>query len=289
MQDSEIIQVIGKGIKYFFLKCLRAIGSSFTAFFRDECFELAGGMSFFMILSIAPLGILIVTIIGYVFGQYHTIYNYTLENLTHLFPNFSDSITQEIRAIIFYRKLSIISIILYSFLSFQFFLSMEHAVNVIFKVKRRRNYAISLLLSFFVVTLLLIFLLTAFIFSSIGSLIEQYSLKIVGIKIGHMASVFLVYIAPFLLVLLTYTAVYKIIPQDKISFILAFFSGLFATLFWEAAKYIFTWYVKNLSYLGSIYGSLTTFVFALIWIYYSSCIFLLGAELVKTCKECSDV
>ncbi|HDH06596.1 MAG TPA: hypothetical protein ENH01_12980 [Nitrospirae bacterium] len=36
-----------------------------------------------------------------------------------------------------------------------------------------------------------------------------------------------------------------------------------------------------MAYIGTIYGSLTTFILFLLWMYYLSCIFLLGAEFVK--------
>jgi uncharacterized BrkB/YihY/UPF0761 family membrane protein len=49
----------------------------------------------------------------------------------------------------------------------------------------------------------------------------------------------------------------------------------------EAAKYCFTWYAASIMQFGKIYGSLTVFVLFLLWMFYASCIFLIGAELVK--------
>jgi membrane protein len=46
------------------------------------------------------------------------------------------------------------------------------------------------------------------------------------------------------------------------------------------AKHLFTWYVGTVVKMGTIYGSLTAFVVFLLWVFYSSCIFLIGAEIV---------
>jgi membrane protein len=101
------------------------------------------------------------------------------------------------------------------------------------------------------------------------------------VEIGSLAAILLRYFAPFILVLMTFTAIYVIIPRVKISWRNAFAGAVFVTIMWELAKYFFAYYVKNVIHLGTIYGSLTTFILFLLWIFYSSSIFLLGAEFVS--------
>ena len=57
--------------------------------------------------------------------------------------------------------------------------------------------------------------------------------------------------------------------------------AMLVTLLWELAKHLFTFLVKNIGYIGTIYGSLTTFILFLLWMYYLSCIFLLGGQFVN--------
>ena len=110
---------------------------------------------------------------------------------------------------------------------------------------------------------------------------DTFKGKVLGIEIGYKAGIFLKYIAPFFLVLSTFTAIYKIVPKGKILLRDAFAGALLVTVLWEFAKHLFTWTVKNVSYIGAIYGSLTTFILFLLWTYYIACIFLLGGEFVK--------
>jgi membrane protein len=121
--------------------------------------------------------------------------------------------------------------------------------------------------------------------SSIAGVFKEYPINIFGMEIGYKASIFLRYIAPFLLVLSTFTAIYMIVPSVKVPLKNAFLGALFVTVLWELAKHFFTWYVKNVIHFGTIYGSLTTFILFLLWMYYLSCIFLLGGEFVNNLNQ----
>ncbi len=259
---------------------IKALGSSLTSFFRDECYYLAASIAYFLIVSLVPLGLLIISLFGYILGGNQELYNYLLSRVTMFFPSVTSGITTELKNLIAYRGISMVTVFIYGFLSLQLFYSVEHAMNVIFRVPKKRHFLISLFWTIIIVTLVIIFCLLSFTVSSIAGIFKEHPLNLLGIEIGSSAGIFLRYVAPFLLILLTFTAVYKIIPRVKVSLMSAFWGGLFVTILWEIAKHGFTWFVRNISYIGAIYGSLTTFILFLLWVYYMSCIFLLGAQFV---------
>lgn len=264
---------------------IKSLGRSILTFFQDECFHLAASISFFLILSLVPLSLLIITLFGYLIGENQDIYQFTLSGLVNLFPAVTNGITAELKKIIIYKGISILMLFVYGLISLQFFYSMEHAINVIFKIPRKRHFLLSIFWSIFIVTLVFIFLLLSFTISSLARIFEEYPLSIIGLEIGYKAGILLKYIAPFILVLMTFMAIYVIIPRIKVSWRNAFTGALFVTVMWELAKYFFTLYVKNIIHIGTIYGSLTTFILFLLWIFYSSCIFLLGAEFVSNLQR----
>ncbi len=264
---------------------IKSFGKSIPAFFKDECFYLAASISYFLIVSLVPLSLLIVTLFGYLLGGSQEIYQYTLSRLVNFFPTVTVGITAELRKIITYKGISMITLFIYGFLSLQLFYSMEHAMNVIFKVPKRRHFLMSIFWSVFIVTLVIIFLLLSFTVSSTAGIFKEYPINFFGLEIGHKASIFFKYIAPFLLVLSIFTTIYVVVPKVKVSLKHAFSGAVFVTVLWELAKHFFTWYVKHVVYFGTIYGSLTTFILFLLWMYYSSCIFLLGGEFVKNLRH----
>ncbi len=264
---------------------IRAFGRSILAFLKDECFYLAASISFFSIMSLVPLSLLIITLFGYLIGENQELYQFTLSGLVNLFPAVTKGITSELKKIITYKGISMLMLFVYCFLSLQLFYSVEHAMNAVFKIPKKRHFLISILWSILTVTLLIVFLILSFSVSSIASIFKEYPISILGVEIGYKAAVFLKYIAPFIMVLMTFTAIYVIVPKITVPWRNAFIGALFVTVMWEVSKYFFTWYVKHSVYIGAIYGSLTIFIVFLLWVYYSSCIFLFGAELVNNLKN----
>jgi membrane protein len=100
-------------------------------------------------------------------------------------------------------------------------------------------------------------------------------------KLGKLTAFFIRFVLPFIGVLFAATAIFKLLPKTNVTLSAAFRGAVFTTVLLEVAKYIFTWYVVSIIYFGKIYGPLTAFVLFLLWMFYSSCIFLIGAELVK--------
>jgi membrane protein len=260
---------------------IKSLGNSFTSFFKDDCLYLAASIAYFLIVSLVPLSLLIVALFGYMLGGNQELYRFLLSRLIDFFPTVTAGITNEIRNLITYRGISFITFFIYSFLALQLFYSVEHAMDVIFKVPKKRHFLFSLFWTIIIVTLVIIFWLISFTVSSVAGVFRQYPMNIFGIGLSYKAGILLRYVAPFVLVLLTFTAVYKIVPHVRVHIKDAFAGALLVTILWEIAKHFFTWSVKNITYIGTIYGSLTTFILFLLWMYYLSCIFLLGGEFVN--------
>lgn len=264
---------------------IKNIGNSLTSFFKDECFYLAASIAYFLIVSLVPLSLLVIALFGYVLGVNQELYNFLLSKLVDFFPAVTSGITNELRNVITYKGISLITFVIYGFLSLQLFYSVEHAMDVIFKVPKKRHFLLSLLWTVFIVTLFILFWLVSFTVSSIAGVFIKHPVNMFGIALSYKAAIFLKYVAPFVLILLTFTAVYKIMPNVRVHTKDAFAGAMLVTILWELAKHLFTWFVSNLTYIGTIYGSLTTFILFLLWMYYLSCIFLLGGEFVNSLRR----
>lgn len=265
-----------------------ALGRSVVSFFKNECLYLAASISFFAIISVVPLSILIITIFGHLIGENQSLYQFVLSGLINLFPAVTDGITAELKNIITFRGISLLMLCIYGVLSLQLFYSIEHAMNIIFKVPRKRHFLLFFFWSIFIVTLMIVFLLLSFTISSLAGLLQKYSVSIMDIEIGYKAGILFKYFAPFILVLMTFATIYVIIPRVTVSWRHALAGAGLVTVMWEAAKHVFAYYVKNVIHFGTIYGSLTTFVLFLLWMFYSSCIVLFGAEYVHNLQGGHD-
>ncbi len=262
------------------MRYLHILTKSFIDFFKDGGPMLAGAISYFTMMALVPLCLFLVTIFGYFLGHYHGFYEFFSLRLINLFPEITKGITKELGKIIMFRGIGTLSLILYGVLSFQVFASIENALHVIFEVKKKRSFFWSVILSLLIITFIIMMLFISFIATSLIPLLKTIKQLFPELQIGLLTAFMIRFIIPFLMVFFTITVIYIFFPKTKVKASYAFIGALFATVFLEIAKHIFTWYVGTVVEFGTIYGPLTAFVVFLLWVFYSSSIFLIGAELV---------
>ncbi len=69
-------------------------------------------------------------------------------------------------------------------------------------------------------------------------------------------------------------------PVTKISFPLALSGGATAAVLWELLRHLITRYFETISYVGVIYGSMTTTIVVLLTMEAGAVIVLLGAQVI---------
>ncbi len=262
------------------MKFFRIIGRSIADFFSDGGLMLASSLSYFAMMALVPFCMFTLALFGYFLGQHPPVYHFFFDKLVGLFPTATREITNDILHLISSKTLRRVSFVLYGLLSYQVFGSLENSLNVIFKVKKKRGILLSVLLSVAVVTLIIVLLLLSFVAASVLPLLRVAAPYFPGLKIGTLTAFALSYVGPFVVVLFTVTSVYILLPKTKVALQNAFKGACFTAILLEIAKHLFTWYVVSIAQLGKIYGPLTAFIVFLLWMFYSSSIFLIGAEIV---------
>ncbi len=262
------------------MKYLNILAKSFLDFFRDGGLMLAGSISYFSMMAIVPLCLFLIAIFGYLLGHYPEFYEFFSQRLISFFPDITKGITKELGRLTTFQGIGTFSLILYGVLSFQVFASVENALHIIFEVKKKRTFFWSLIISFITVTFLIIMLLISFAATTMIPLLKTAKEIFPELRIGLITGFLIQYVVPFFMVFFTITVIYIFFPRMKVRPSYALTGAFFSTVFLEIAKHVFTWYVGTVVKFGTIYGPLTAFVVFLLWVFYSSCIFLIGAEMV---------
>jgi membrane protein len=263
------------------------IARSVRDFFRDGGVMLSAALSFFAVMAFVPLCLFLVTLFGYVLGENTQFFNFFTDKLFGLFPEITSGMTEELRKLISFKGIGKMSLILYGFLSMQLYTAMHKSMEAVFKVHEERSFLGFFFLSIAVVTVLMSLAFISFALTSTVPLIKALKEYAPWLKVGIITAVLIQYVLPLLLVQFAAVFIYMIIPKRKLRFSHALWGGLFTALMLEAAKHVFTWYVGSVSILGTIYGSLTAFIVFLLWVFYSSAIFLIGGEIVHNLDEAS--
>lgn len=264
----------------FLKRIMKILFRSIADFYKDGGLMLAGSISYYSMMTLIPFCLLLVTIFGSVLEENRELLVFFSKKLTGFFPQITDGITRELEKIILYRRIGFYSLIIYCILSFELFSVLERAMNIIFKINTKRSFVLSLIFSLLLITAIIGFTILSFLITSIISMLPSYKEYFPKVEIGYLVRFMIAFAIPFLLMILILTTLYKLLPRRKVKISHALLGALFSAILIEIAKYLFTIYVSEFVQLGTIYGSLSAFITFLMWIFYSSCIFLIGAEMV---------
>ena len=153
--------------------------------------------------------------------------------------------------------------------------SLEHTMNKIWGIHKNRPIRKKI----FIYTLLIIF-------------------SPLGISLSIMASTLIQKYAPhfffeatilgFLFNTLFFTFIYKTIPNRKVDWKYALFTGIIIAILSDVAKWGYTVYTAKALFYNKVYGSLAALPFFLIWIYVNWIIFLTGTQLNCVLQNAHD-
>jgi membrane protein len=249
---------------------------SLKDFYKDEGVFLSSSLAFFSILSIIPLSMFVVNVLVNVIQEERVI-KFVYLRLISFFPEVELEMIKELRKILASKEVSSISLLLYGIFSLQLFTAIEFSLNKIFKSNRKRHFLMSLFMSFFIILLITLTVALSF---ALTYLIRVF--KPLGFySLSTLLIFFIRYILPFVIMFVIAALLYKILPSKKIKLSAILTGAAVTTLLIEIAKYVFAYYVTHIIKISSLYGSVSTFLALLMWLFYGWAVFLYGAELIK--------
>lgn len=269
----------------------------------------SAAIAFFAILSLIPLIVLFASVAGYAFAwlgdspdEMDTLIGDVMLQLRRVVPYLNDSFESDLRRIIENRGgLGLFSLGALLFTASQVFRALEYALAHVFSEvtpvvddgevsrasHRPRNVVVSkLLFGGFVATVLVLFLAVRFLLSLLKAFLD-----LLPATIGDLFSRILdaggwaalgaeavVIVAGFALLL-------KWFAGRRVMLRFCFAGGLVFWSLWHAARLLYEYYLEQWSDLGALYGSFTTIMVAVIWIFYSATLVMVCSHFVKAVQR----
>lgn len=167
------------------------------------------------------------------------------------------------------------------------FSAMRDVLNKVFKTKLEVFYVWGKLKDISMVFMVFLFFIlsftSTFIISIIrnidqnflGGFIHEYSFlqKTIGFTLGLIFSFIMFYL------------IYKLVPNGRVNTKIALISAITCAFLWEVLKNLFALYLISIANYAAVYGSYAAIVALIFWIYYSSFVFVLGAEIGQLYNE----
>jgi len=240
-------------------------------FIQDGCTYRASALTFTTLLAIVPL----MTVGFAIFSSFPAFQKFSVPVQNFIFENFVPATGQVVQNYLqqFVTQVSNLSIIGVGFLfvtALLVMLTIERAMNKIWRVHNDREGVAAFLLYWAILSLAPVFL-------GLSLAASSYIISVPLIK-DHQTPSILLKALPFLLSLTGFTFLYVVVPNRPVKFIHGLAGGFFATVLIESAKAGFVFYLSRYNTYELLYGAFATLPIFFIWIYWVWFIALLGAE-----------
>jgi len=260
---------------------------------EHHVFLISSGLAFSIILCIIPFNLILFYILGR-FLDSGEIRNQIFTFINNLIPyeEYAEYVKSIISSKLFefvrYKNTAgIVGVFGLFFTASGLFSSMRVILNRIFGVAKDLNFFIGMLKDMGLILLvILFFFFTVIALPALEVFINAAtSFKFLGLFSFSYIQKFAWDTISFVLIFLTFYAIYYIVPIIKMERNVVLFSAFWTSFLWQAAKIIFGFYVYHLASFGKVYGTYALIAVVFFWIYYSSIIFVVGAEMGLLYKQ----
>jgi membrane protein len=262
---------------------------SVDEFFEDSPFQLAAALSFYTVLSLSPLVLIVVAAAGLVWGEQPV----RSELLNQIRELTGDAGAETVRTVLESTTISgqsigsmILGIITLLFGATTVFAQLQSSLNQIWDVKTavktvtRRGLLWSLirtrLLSLTLVLAVGFLLLVSLVVSAALAAFQAYLSR--AFPGGGTLWQILNFLVSLLVISVLIAMVYRVLPDVRLDWPDVWVGAVTTSLLFGVGKFLIGLYLGRAS-IGSSYGAAGSLVVFLVWVYYSSLIMFFGAEI----------
>ena len=260
------------------LKDFGLLWPALRKFHDDNGFFLSSGIGFNVLINLIPFIMLLLALVGTYLYNDQEVLHHIRAYLRDVAPALDPKVMESLMDVIQNRQIvGILGFVGLLWISTWVFGSLRIVLNIVFRVEKSPGMLQGIGVDLLMVLLVGILLLVSMILSSAITFLQGYQGRIL-VAIGPTIQWILKYLLPFFLTYCTFVLIYKIIPNKRVHFTSALQAAFFASLLWELAKHLFGWYVVHLAAYSIFYGSFSTLVIFVLWVYYSAAILVVAAE-----------
>jgi membrane protein len=259
---------------------------SFKAFAAAEPFRLAAALSYYSLLSMAPLFLIVIGTAGFFFGE-GTVRNELIDQIRSLTGEEGAALAETVIENTESLERSVMSIVLGGglmlFGATTVFAQLQGALNEIWHVEAAPSNAIlgflrHRLLSFALILVMGFLLMVSLVTSAVLAAVQAYlgSLEIATVTAWQILNGALSF--GFATVLIA--MIFKYLPDALIPWRDVWFGAFITAVLFVAGKYVIGLYLGQAG-IGSVFGAAGSVVVFMVWVYYAGLIFFFGAEITQ--------
>ncbi len=263
---------------------LGILKETFWTWLGDDAFHWGASLAYYFLISLAPLVVLGITILGKVVGTGEA-QRWILDQVQLLAGPRGQEMARVVMEEAGRPDLgslgAVLTILLFLFSATAVFANLQGALNQIWavepKTKILKNIIRTRVAAFLMVLALLGLLLASVVVSTavswLGPLLDPLEAILPFVRVADLGS-------SLLLLWLFVAAVFWVLPDVKISLRDVWFGGLITAAILVLGKYALAAFLSR-NALASMYGTAGSLFLLLMWVYFSAQVLLLGAEFTQ--------
>jgi membrane protein len=251
---------------------------------KDDPIKLAGTTAYFTIFAIAPILIIIISVLGIFLGEesissklYAEINNLVGKESAEFIREIVDNYQSQEKGIIG----TIIGIAIFLVASTTFFTVLQNSLNFVWRIKAKpkNNFLKAMkdrLLSFGLILSLGFIMLVSLLIDAAISFVKNYLTDLfpdITLVLIQAANILI----SFAITTLIFAIIYKFLPDAKIRWRVTWVGALITAALFFLGKFLIGLALGNTN-IGALYGTAGSVVLFLLWVFYSSIILFFGAE-----------
>lgn len=244
---------------------------------EDHVGAYAAQTAYFFMLCFIPIILLLLTLVRYTPVTKADV----MTAVIRVFPTSVDSMITSIVNQVYNQSMGIIpvTVVVALWSAGKGVLAMTSGLNCIYKCPETRNYVLLRIRATLYTVMFIIVIIFLLVLSVFGNSLNLFVAEYVPI-IKNLADWLIrarTVITPAVLMIFC-LLIYKFLPNRRDRLIKQLPGAVFAAIGWMVVSWIFSVYVDIFQGFSSMYGSLTTIVLIMLWMYFCMYSILLGGE-----------
>lgn len=237
----------------------------------------AASTAFFAFLSLIPTLILVCSILPFINGSQELFLSVLDSVLPHSLEAFSVAIIEEI----YDKSITLLSVsaILMLWVAGKGFYALKAGINAIRHVKESRGMFFQRLIASLYTVVFILCIVFSFVFMLFGNYLNEALIRILPTySYIYQFMVHFRFLFVWAVMTLFLEIVFALLPNEKVAVRLQLPGALFSSVVWSVFSWGFSIYIDKMDGFG-MYGSLTTIIAVMMWLYIGFYILLMGVSI----------
>lgn len=266
-------------------------------FTQDQGPILAAGLTFFTLLSIVPMILVAMAVMGFIMDSPHQALVNMQQIVAQALPGPAGvdafrqiateiNLEQTLADLMSSRGVALYTgIIALVWAALQIFVNATAQMNAAFDTDETRSWIRLRLVALGVMLVAAVLFVASLLPTSGPELIRGLHIRWLGLTSPAPAWVDIAFsLLAVAINIAMFTVIYRFLPARRVGWRVALFGGVVVGILWEIAKKGFAVYIAHSSGYGRLYGPMGGVILLITWLYYSNFLLLLGAEIAGVCQ-----